>query len=532
MRDLSRLAAALALAVAIAAGAAGCGGEEPNPPVEPAPRFGEQPNFVFVLTDDQDYESYGRSTMPRTWQLLSRRGTTFANAYDTTPLCCPSRATYLTGQYNHNNLVLNNKPGYASLDDKDNVLPVWLQRAGYQTAYVGKFLNGYESYVDDKDAIAPGWDRWSTLVGNGRGYFDFKLTVDGRQRKEVYDGEYLTDVLNRRAAELARELSGEEPFFLQVGQAAPHNENINANSGGRCGGGAVPPSGDEGLFAGEPLPNLPAVRERDRADKPAFVADLPALDQRKLAAIRGRYQCRLATLPAVDRGIAGLVRTLRATGELDETVFLFASDNGNFHGQHGIGGGKGLPYEEASHVPLVIRAPARFAGGGEPGRVVRAPVANIDVVPTLVDWAGTETCPAIGECRVMDGRSLVPLIAGESGGWPQARPLATEFDIGKEQIQPGRPTSCRYEGVRDGRWLYVSHPSVPDPATGICEEAAIAELYDHRRDPFELRNLAGAQAGARAAQVEQRLSELTATLADCAGIEGRDPEPESGAYCR
>lgn len=520
-----------AWAAVCAFAAAGCGGDEPNPAIDPAPRFGEQPNFVFVLTDDQDYESYDRSTMPNTWRLLGGRGTTFAAAYDTTPLCCPSRATYLTGQYNHNNLVLNNKPGYASLADKENVLPVWLQRAGYQTAYVGKFLNGYESYVEDKDEVAPGWDRWSALVGNARGYFEFKLTVDGRERKETYSGEYLTDVLNRRAAELVRELSGDRPFFLQVGQAAPHNENINADSGGRCGGGAVPPRGEEGRFADAPLPNLPAVLERDRSDKPEFVADLPPLDARKRAVIRARYQCRLATLPAVDRGIAQLVRTLRATGELDETVFVFTSDNGNFHGQHGIGGGKGLPYEEASHVPLVIRAPDRFAGGGEPGAVVRAPVANIDVVPTIVEWAGTEPCPDAGECRVMDGRSLLPLIAGKRDGWPGSRPIATEFDIGKDEIQPGRPTSCRYQGVREGRWLYVSHPSVPDPETGVCEEADVAELYDRARDPFELENLAAAP-GSRAAAVEDRLAALTEELADCAGIEGRDPEPASGHYCQ
>lgn len=532
---LARLGVAAALcaaAVALASALAGCGGDEPNPPVTPNPAFGQQPNVVFVLTDDQDYASYNRRTMPNTWRLLGRQGTTFANTHDTTPLCCPSRAAFLTGQYGHNNGVLNNKPGYETLRDNDNVLPVWLQRAGYQTAYVGKFLNGYERYVDDKDEIAPGWDRWSMLVGNARGYYDFMLTVDGKQRKERYEGEYMTDVLNERSVELVEELSGDEPFFLQVGQSAPHNENLNANSGGPCGGGAVPARSDEGVFADAQLPNLPAVHERDLSDKPRFVRDQPRLDARKLEVIRERYECRLETLPAVDRGIAQLVDALRRTGELDETVIVFASDNGNFHGQHSLAAGKGLPYEESAHIPLVIRTPKGF-GLGRPGDRVDLPTANIDLVPTLVEWAGTETCPETGDCRVMDGRSLLPLIAGRDGEWPADRPIATEFDIGKEQIQPGRGTSCTFRGVRQDDWLYVEHTTEPNPETGVCEESETVELYDRAADPFELDNLAVVSPSAqRVVEETEHLAALTDELSDCSGIEGRDPEPPSGHYCR
>ena len=524
-------AAAVAAAV-LAAVAIGCGGEDPNPPVEPDPVFNEQPNIVFVLTDDQDFASYDRRTMPNTFRLLGRRGATFTNHYDATPLCCPSRAAMLTGQYGHNNGVLNNKPGYGDLGDNGNVLPVWLQRAGYRTAYVGKFLNGYESAVSDKDEVPPGWDLWSALVGNGRGYYDFQITVNGSQRKETYSGgDYLTDVLNRRAIDYVRELSGPEPFFLQVGQAAPHVENLNADSGGPCGGFAVPPRRDQGRFSSASLPRLPAVGERDVSDKPEVVSGQPPLDARKLRALERQYECRLETLPAVDRGIAGLVDTLREQGELAETVIVFASDNGTFHGQHRLPGGKGLAYEEAARVPFVIRAPKRFLGGSGPAGRIDAPTANIDLVPTLVEWSGTETCPEAGECRVMDGRSLLPLLGGREGGWPAKRPILTELDIGKEQLQSGRGISCRYLGVREGRWLYVRHTSLPDLATGTCEEVEEVELYDRRRDPFELENLA-ADPGSRAAAVEKRLATLTDELVDCAGIEGRDPEPASGPYCR
>ncbi len=442
--------------VTIAALLAGCGGgdsPEPNPPVEPNPRFGEQPNFVFILTDDQDYASYNRETMPLTHRLLGDAGFTFTNHVDATPLCCPSRAAYQSGQYGHNNGVLNNKPGYGELTDKDNLLPIWLQRAGYSTAYVGKFMNGYEAYVEDGDEIAPGWDRWSVLSGNALGYRDFRLTVDGKQRKEIYTDRYMTDVLSGRAVDLVGELSGSKPFYLQLGQLAPHVENLNADSGGPCGGDAVPPPRDLGRFTGTQLPRLPAVRERDVSDKPAIVSGQPALDAGKLDQIRARYECRLETLPAVDRGVADLVAALRQAGELDETIIAYASDNGNFHGQHRLPGGKGLAYEEAAHVPFALRVPPAFRGGLEAGAEISRPTANIDYAPTIVDWAGAEPCPDAGECRVMDGRSLLGLITGRDRAWPAQRPILTELDIGKEQLQSGRGISCRYEGVRQGRWL-------------------------------------------------------------------------------
>jgi len=528
---VGRARVALALGVLSLGLSGGCGGEEPNEPVDPAPAFGGQPNFVFVLTDDQDASSYTRETMPRTWRLLGREGTSFENHFDATPLCCPSRAAMLTGQYGHNNGVLNNNPGYGDLLDPDNVLPVWLERAGYATAYVGKFLNGYEKAVDDKDEVAPGWQRWSVLVGNGRGYRDFKLTVDGRQRKETYSGEYLTNVLNGRAVDLVDELAAaEQPFFLQLSQLAPHVESVNANSGGPCGGSAVPARRDLGRYAGVGLPRIEGVRERDVSDKPEIVAGQPVIGRTRREALRRQYQCRLETLPAVDRGIAAIVAGLREAGELDETVILFGSDNGTFHGQHRLPGGKGLAYEEAAKVPFVIRVPPRYLGGAQPVARVEEPTSNIDVVPSLVEWAGTETCPEAGKCRVMDGRSLLGLIAGRPNAWPEQRAMLTELDLRKDQVSPGRGISCRYAGVRQGRWLYLRHSALPDLATGECEETEEVELYDHVSDPFELENLA-AGSPERASPVAERLATLTDELSDCAGIEGRDPEPESGHYC-
>ncbi len=526
------LVAAIVVAMLTAALVGGCGGDdvEPNPPVTPDPAYGQQPNFVFVYTDDQDLSSFQRRVMPITFEEIVDPGTLFTNFYDTTPLCCPARAGILTGQYGHNNGVLANKPGYGDLADKANTLPVWLQRAGYQTAIVGKYLNGYESAVDDKDDVAPGWDLWSVEVGNGRGYYDFKLTVNGRQRKERYQGEYLTDVLNQRAVENVEELSGDKPFFLWVTQSAPHVENINADSGGPCGGQAVPPPRDLGRFDGTPLPRRPGVLETDVSDKPAIVSGQPQISAKQRERLRHRYQCRIETLPAVDRGIGELVDALRENGELDETILVFASDNGTFQGQHRLPGGKGLAYEEAAHLPLAIRVPPKFAGGSRLPATVDAMTANIDVAPSFVEWAGAQTCPVAGECRVMDGRSWLALFDRSQGEFPPNRPLGTELDLDKEAVAPGRGIPCSFEGVRDERYMFVRHTSLPDLATGTCEPTDTAELYDHDADPFELDNLIAT--GDADPKLEERLVALTEELADCAGIEGRDPEPASGNYCR
>jgi membrane-anchored protein YejM (alkaline phosphatase superfamily) len=157
--------------------------------------------------------------------------------------------------------------------------------------------------------------------------------------------------------DLVGELSGDEPFFLQLSQLAPHVEN--GDSGGPCGGDAVPARRDLGRFADEPLPASPAFDEAEIEDKPAFVSGLPRITTAKRSLAETRWGCRLGSLGAVDRGIAQLVRALRAEGELEDTVIVFTSDNGTFHGEHRLPGGKGLPYAEAAELPLVMRVPPR-----------------------------------------------------------------------------------------------------------------------------------------------------------------------------
>ena len=492
-----------------------------------------QPNIVVITTDDQSLNMLRGKYMPKAIKQIAQRGTTFTSALVTTPLCCPSRASLLTGQYAHNHEVLRN--AYTLLSDKDNVLPAWLGRAGYRTAHVGKFLNGYEQATGDPAEVAPGWDSWFTTLGATR-YFDYEVSANG---KRLHFGKgprsHVTRVINRKAATMVRRFTpAPQPLYLQVDHRAPHTET-NANSGGRCGTKAVPENpGDEKRLRHEPLPNPPSFNEADVSDKPSFVRDRPLLNEGKLRKIAKRYDCALGALRSVDRGVKQIVQTLKQTGELDDTVLVFTSDNGFYFGEHRIARDKTHPYEEAIRVPLMIRVPERFLGGRPLVPLVHDQVANIDLAPTFLELAGAEPCvPESGDeddaddsddedCRVMDGRSLMPLLRG-TGGWPADRGLLVEYDGASSK----GTSSCRYEGIRARGRLYVEHLSIPDPVTEICEEAEEIELYDLVADPFQLQNL-----HARADPIEEALEARLARLRGCSGIAERDPAPAPGSsYC-
>jgi arylsulfatase A-like enzyme len=211
-----------------------------------------------------------------------------------------------------------------------------------------------------------------------------------------------------------------------------------------------------------------------------------------------------------------LVGELDEAGELENTVIVFTSDNGYFYGEHRIPGSKTLPYEETIHVPLLIRLPDSLEGA-ERVRTVNQQVANIDLAPTILDLAGADPCGPDG-CRVMDGRSLVPLMQG-GGNFPSDRAVVIELTQGKDKVKP--TLSCSYQGFRTTRQVYVEHTSVPRPSNRECEDALEVERYDLRSDPFELENL-GTDA-ALAARLD--------LLRSCAGLPSRDPVPESGTYC-
>jgi N-acetylglucosamine-6-sulfatase len=478
-----------------------------------------KPNIILVTTDDQALSMLRPRFMPKTFEHIAAPGTTFTNAIATTPLCCPSRASMLTGQYAHNHEVLQN--AYQLLADKDNVLPVWLRRAGYRTAHVGKFLNGYERAVGDGAAVAPGWDSWFTTLGATR-YFDYDVSANG---KRLHFGKgrrsHVTRVINRKAVTVVRRFTSDsKPLFLQVDHRAPHTET-GVNSGGRCGARAVPEEPrDEERLRGERLPNPPSFNEADVSDKPSFIRDRPLLNHRRVKKITKRYECALAALRSVDRGVSQIVEALEYTGDLHNTVLAFTTDNGFYFGEHRIARDKTHPYEEALRLPLVMRVPPQFLGGAPVVPHVTAQVANIDLAPTFLELAGGDPCPATGECRVMDGRSMMPLLRGQAG-WPVGRALLVEYDGAGSK----GTSSCRYDGMRTASRFYVEHLAIPDPLGG-CRETEEFELYDLQSDPFQLQNLYS-----RDDPDLEPLRERLARLRDCNGLEGRDPVPEDGSYC-
>ena len=436
----------------------------------------------------------------------------------------------LTGQYGHNNGVMSNVPGYGLLEEPENILPAWLQLAGYQTAEVGKWLNGYEKTVAKHQEVPPGWDKWHGLVG-AHGYYRFKASNNGK--KDKYRKTYVTDWIADTSIDLIDKLSSDdEPFYLQVNEFAPHVESFRYESDGRCGGESVPAPQDLRRFEGTGLPDTPSVNERDITDKPTFVSGKEELTQEQLEELALRYECRLGALRSLDRSIGRIMAALEQSGELDDTVVIFASDNGTFHGEHRLPGGKGLAYEEAAHMPMAMLVPEQYRGGNPPIPEVDQRTANIDLVPTLVDLAGAPTCSSLEACRVMDGRSLTGLLAGDDSEWPADRPILQELRLNVDSVDVGRGTSCEFAGVREGDWLFIEHTRVPDPDLGLCVDRTVMELYDRAGDPFEMRNLAAPGYGTPQSDAElERLSRLTDELRDCAGIEGRDPVPASGHYC-
>ncbi len=469
------------------------------------------PNIVVIVTDDQDSSSFNEAIMPNTFKLL-KRGTKLSDFTIATPLCCPSRAAQLTGQYGHNNGVLSNGPGYQALRDPANVLPAWLQRAGYRTAHVGRFLNGYKRGVAGPAAPAPGWDRWIGLVHLH--YRDYELSVDGDTHRVDGDGprQYVTRDLHRRTNALLRSFSASDrPFFLQLDELAPHSDHL---ARGVCTRSALPgPDLFQGI-RGLPGIRLPAdpTRERSVADKPSYIRSLPPIDAAARDQIQRRMRCRAAAIHEADRGIGRMVSILRRHDELDRTVFVFYSDNGFFDGQHRIVKSKGLPYEESIQVPALIRVPERYLGATPPRRL-GLPTSNIDIAPTLLDLAGANPCIAPDQCRRLDGLSMVDALAGR-GGWSLDRPILIEVD--QRGKVAGGTLACSYTGVRTGGQLYVDYDSVVRHGSRTCRSSREFEHYRLHRDPRERHNLWPPRNVTDEAE-QRRLDDVMRRLQGCSG---------------
>jgi N-acetylglucosamine-6-sulfatase len=423
----------------------------------PAPAAGERPNIIVIMTDDQTVESM--RVMPIVKAQLADQGATFTRSFASFPLCCPSRATFLTGQYAHNHGVRSNVPpagGFQKLDSS-NTLPVWLQRAGYHTGHVGKYLNGYGS---QPKLVPAGWSEWYGSVDPSTYWFyNYTLNENGRLVHYGSDpGSYQTDVYAAKAGDFVRRRAPFGPYFLSLAVLAPHAGRPIEPGDPPNLATPVPAPRHRNRFASEPLPRPPSFNEPDVSDKPFGIRTTPLLRPARIGGITENYRQRLESLLAVDDAVGALVQAVRETGELGNTLIIFTSDNGFFHGEHRAADGKLRVYEPSIRVPLIIRGP-----GVRPGIQIGNLVANIDTAPTIVDAANASAG------RAMDGRSLFPIIRDSRLEWGRDILLETT----------GHNSQNTYAAIRTRRFLYANYTRGEH------------ELYDLEDDPDEVTNLQG-----------------------------------------
>lgn len=419
---------------------------------------GEQPpDVVLIVTDDQRYDTLW--AMPIVSERLVARGVTFPKAFVVNPLCCPSRASILTGLYSHTHRVYRQTPPFGRFEwfDDGSTLATWLDDAGYTTGLFGKYLDGYQ-HAALTGYVPPGWDRWVAFVRSAA--FDYALTVDGQV---VRPSEHSTQVLADEAVRFIQEADG--PLFLEFSPASPHAP-------------ATPFAAHLSAFGDLEPVRPPSFDEVDVSDKPAWVRSLLPLTPFQEAEIDDLRRREFRSLLGVDQAVGEILDSLEATGRLENTLVIYTSDNGLLHGEHRWTR-KEAPYEEAIRVPMVLRWDA---AGWTPGQELDGALAlNVDLAPTIA-VAAAISHPS------MEGSSLLQLLRDPATPW------RTDFLIEHMEGTNPVPTYC---AIRSERWKYVRY------STG--EE----ELYELMIDPFELENLAAVPEYASMLQEQRiRLREL------------------------
>jgi arylsulfatase A-like enzyme len=483
-----------------------------------------RPNFILILTDDLD-----DSLMPylaNTNALIADQGVRFTNYFITTPMCCPSRTSMLTGRYAHNTDILDNFPAFKRFfqrGEEAETLAVWLKRAGYETAMIGKYLNLYP--IDaGRNYVPPGWTDWHAFLYEKSGdnfYFDYKMNENG----EVVTygnaaAEYSTDVIRALSLRfITQNASRGTPFFLLASVYAPH-------------GPGTPAPRHADLFTDLEYPKGPSFNEADITDKPAILQTLvQSGDEFDPGDADNFFRGRARSVQAVDEMVAEVIDLLEKTGQLENTYILFTSDNGFRNGEHRLATGKGLPYEEDIRVPLLMRGP-----GIGPNTSISLMTTNIDLAPTIAELAGARTADFV------DGRSMTPLLDPspqqslewrngvliEAGYWdpPASFAVHAASYTGTSQqadvfqyLEAMEDESLRqiggvaYRGFRTEGFKYVEY---------INGEI---ELYDLQNDPFELENLSDRTDPAVLSRLHDWVDRLAGcTSGECRTIESQLPQ--------
>jgi N-acetylglucosamine-6-sulfatase len=467
----------------------------PLPALAPSAAADPRPNFVLIVSDDQRWDTIGRclngfdgadlnagadSCMPFLQSRLVAQGTTFTRGYVTTSLCCPSRASILTGQYARHTGVLNNL-GFNNFRDGSS-LATWLDGAGYRTALVGKYLNGYGegATATPTNYVPPGWDAWHafwgppaytsySLVDKDPGGEASTVAINGSATAPTAcapSATYSTDLLCRRALNFLA-ADTQDPFFLFFTPFSPHEPPTAA-------------SRHAGLYDGVTTPEYPNYNAVPTPNTATWLPTSP-LTTSTLNQLRSKFRRSLSMNRAVDDSIEQLSLQLQADGRLDNTVFIFMSDNGFAFGEHRFDA-KGCAYEECHRVPFVVACPPTVCPQGVAGTIDGEHIAlNIDLAPTIAELAGVT--PGLRQ----DGRSLVPLLNGQQPAWRSSF-LLEDQGIDKVVKAPYGILSTESDGHVYKLVRYLKKPSD-------------GELFDLTNDPWELDNLfnqaaySGLQAG-------------------------------------
>jgi N-acetylglucosamine-6-sulfatase len=441
------VAAAIALAV--------LGSSAAIPAPAPAPIDGRPPNVLLVIADDQPWDTVPATSGPPAMPWLEARlrdpgdrWLHFENAYVNVPLCCPSRASILTGMVARRTRVESNGDGQDF--DESSTLATWLDAAGYQTAFIGKYLNGYP--WDRGPYVPAGWDRFLAKRN-----LDVSTTYAGYpfvdQGVPLLAGTgpqaHASGLLAREAEAFLAGASTDQPWFLVFSPTAPHEP-------------WTPAPADAGSFSGEPVPTPSARSLDDVRDKPAWVRSLPTIGPATAEALLEQRRRLSETLRGVDRAVRRLVTSIERRGELGRTIVVYLSDNGYSFGEHRWIG-KRCPYEACVRIPFVVRSPWAHTAS------ISTPVSNIDIAPTILDLAG------LGGSVELDGRSLRPMLEG-ADQHRERRPILIEW-AGDEDVPAWR-------GIRTADFSYIEHSD------------GTVELYDLSgrlgpADPLELHDRAG-----------------------------------------
>lgn len=482
------------------------------------------PNIVVVMVDDLSMDAFDvlvdGGWLPQLTTHVVNKGVSFRNSFVTNAACCPSRATFLTGQYSHNHRVFSNHsphplkggiawPGWFPQNGQagrsESTIATWLQSAGYTTGFVGKYLNGYggnapENVAEPSTYVPPGWSDWKGMIDpTTYRVFDYKINENGQVVQ--YDEDYQTDVVSGHATDFVKSAATQSaPFFLWIAPLAPHLEVLHPLDvlyGNDPKGGYQldirPAQRHEFLIDGDlangempPLLMKPSFEESDVSDKPSCPSPLPATEPEmqfapfcvgdaalsnefELGGLNRQFKTMLASMIAVDDLVGSLISELEAANVIDNTVIVFTSDNGWLYGEHRVIG-KELPYEESIRVPLVIRAP-----GGSQGVNANQMVINNDIAPTLSQFAGVQMP------YEADGTSFLPLVFNPNAQWFRRAFLVEHWFVPSLfKFEPPTFFALRWMN-QDAGFLYVAtHSDVND-----IETAQHHELYAMSNDAFQ-----------------------------------------------